>query len=201
MGYNQDNSAQPPVLQVSNSARNIYCVVIDFAGAQIYPGGQSHFSKEVQFRLGLPPEAKAGSWDPSNDPSFAGLQAGSDPMVTGRIPIYENEILAAGTVPEGSPVIRPAAAGERGLIWSSSRGELSFVWPAGQGYRVVLRAPSGRLLVQSAGRGGAERVRLVLRGLPPGMALVSIYGSGKDGGAEEGKDGPAIQRKAIAVLP
>jgi endoglucanase len=206
MGYNQDNSAQPPVLQPFNSARNIYCVLIDFAGAQIYPGGQSHFSKEVQFRLGLAPEAKAGSWDPSNDPSFAGLQAGSDPVVTGRIPVYENEILAAGTAPEGSPIIQQAASGERGLIWSASRGELSFPWPAGHAYRLVVRSLSGRLLAQAEGRGSAERVRLALRGLPPGMALASLYeknGVAKDGYGKgsDGKNAAATLRKAIAVLP
>jgi hypothetical protein len=193
MGFNQDNAAQPPVLEPVVPDKNIYCVRVDFAGAKIYPGGQSQFSKEIQFRLGLPPESKAGSWDPANDPSFAGLQAGTDPIINGKIAVFESGLLVAGAVPDGASGIRRNDFAERslsGLSWSPAGGELSFAWPQGQAYRIVIRSPSGRVLARAEGSAGGDRVRVALRGIPPGLGLATL--SGKDGGP--------IRQAVITVL-
>jgi hypothetical protein len=178
MGYNQDNSAKTPVLKLGNAAKNQYYVEIDFSGAKIFPGGQSQHSKEVQFRLALPHDAKAGAWDPSNDPSYAGLQPGGDPVMTGKISVWEKGVRVSGAEPEGTPVLRRIGAEQRGLLWAANPGELSFAWARGEAYRLTVHAPSGRVLFQSEGRADRERVRLALRNLPPGLALATVSGGG-----------------------
>ena len=45
---------------------------------KIYPGGQSNYRKEVQFRI-----ASSGAWDPTNDWSYTGVSTtpGSTPVL------------------------------------------------------------------------------------------------------------------------
>ena len=72
---------------------------------KIYPGGQSNFRKEVQFRI-----ASAGAWDPSNDWSFAGVAStpGSTPVKVTRIPVYDNGVRVFGTEPGGGDTQPPS---------------------------------------------------------------------------------------------
>jgi endoglucanase len=179
MGYNQDNSAKPPALKLGNAAKHQYYVEIDFTGAKIFPGGQSQHSKEVQFRLALPHDAKPGAWDASNDPSYAGLQPGGDPVQTGKISVWEKGTRVSGTEPEGTPVLPRAGSRQQGLLWSPNPGELSFAWARGEAYRLTVHAPSGRVLIRSEGRADGERVRLALRNLPAGLALATVSGGGR----------------------
>jgi len=81
---------------------NIYYVTIDCTGAKIYPGGQSQYKSELQFRLAGPNDTKF--WDSSNDYSFKDLSAsGSNTLVkTKNIPVYDNGKLVFGVVPGGS---------------------------------------------------------------------------------------------------
>ncbi len=103
MGYNQDSSAKAPVLLPAVAGKNLFMVEIDFSGAKIYPGGQSQHSKEVQFRIGLPAEAKAGAWDPSNDPSYLGLKVGgTEAAVNLKMAAYESGRRVFGEDPEGT---------------------------------------------------------------------------------------------------
>ena len=189
MGYNQDNAAKPPVL-MGSPVKNLYFVEIDFTGAAIYPGGQSQHSKEVQFRLALPHDAKADAWNPLNDPSYSGLQPGGDPMVTGKIPVMEKGVWVSGTSPEGTPVLHRAKPRDRSISWNANRMELAFAWPRGETFRVEVRTPAGRLLARSQGRALDGRTNISLRALPAGLALVSISG-----------DGSSWFRCAISVLP
>jgi hypothetical protein len=181
MGYNQDNSAKPPTLVAGDPSRHLYFVEIDFAGARIYPGGQSHFSKEVQFRLALPHDAKDGAWNPANDPSYDGLQPGGDPVKTGRITIYENNVLVSGKEAVAGIALRGGGRVAAGLSWAPGRRELSFAWPAGRAYRLTVRLPDGRLAARAEGRAGTGPVRLSLPGLPPGLATVTLSGEGLPG--------------------
>jgi endoglucanase len=179
MGYNQDNSVKAITLKPADAARHIHIVEIDFAGAKIYPGGQSHFSKEVQFRMALPHDAKPGSWDPLNDFSYEGLLPGGSAIMTGKIPISEKGIRVAGTeaVP-GSRILRQAPSLAQGLSWSPSRRELAFAWPRGQAFQVVVRSPAGRVLARKEGRAESDMVLMDLRGMRPGLGLVSILENG-----------------------
>jgi hypothetical protein len=50
-----------------------YFVTVSCVGAPIYPGGQSEFRREVQFRIGCPNPPGTCTWNPANDYSFQGL--------------------------------------------------------------------------------------------------------------------------------
>lgn len=75
----------------------IYYVSIDFGGSKIYPGGQSAYKKEVQFRM------SAVGWLPDNDPSFAELIGtnGSELVRANSLAMYEGGTLVFGTEPNG----------------------------------------------------------------------------------------------------
>lgn len=77
---------------------SIYYITVSCLGVKIYPGGQSNFRKEVQFRI-----ASSGAWDPSNDWSFSGVGTtpGSTPVLVQRIPVYDNGTRVFGSEPGG----------------------------------------------------------------------------------------------------
>lgn len=79
---------------------NIYYVDVKYKdGTNIYPGGQSEYSAELQLRL----TAKSGSnWDPTNDPSFKGLGKGDTPVKSTTITVYDGDTLIFGTEPDGT---------------------------------------------------------------------------------------------------
>ncbi len=92
--YNQCNGASGPTLYTGN----IYYVTIDCVGVKIYPGGQSAYRKEVQFRI-----ASSGAWDPTNDWSYEGIAtpAGATPVKVNHITLYENGVLIWVVEPGG----------------------------------------------------------------------------------------------------
>lgn len=77
--------------------KHIYYVSIDFSGTLIYPGGQSSYKKEVQFRM----RNEGGVWNNENDPSYADLKGnnGSTLVKACNMAIYEDGKLVFGTVP------------------------------------------------------------------------------------------------------
>ena len=81
-----------------DEANHIYYVEADFTGTKIYPGGQQHFRKEVQFRIAAPEKA---DWDNSNDYSYEGIPEvpGSTPVKTDKITVYDDGKLVFGTEP------------------------------------------------------------------------------------------------------
>ncbi len=97
---------------VHNEKNHIYYVSIDFSGTKIYPGGQSAYKKEVQFRI----TSKNGVWDATNDPSFAELVGtnGSSEVRAVNTALYEGGVLVFGKEPDGKssgsqkPVSTPA---------------------------------------------------------------------------------------------
>lgn len=86
------------ISQLKHLKDNIYYVEIDFSGTKIYPGGQSSYKKEVQFRLTAP---EGSQWNSNNDFSFNGLTTGS-PVKTEYIPVYEKGKLIYGKEPFSS---------------------------------------------------------------------------------------------------
>lgn len=76
---------------------HIYYVLIDFTGTKIYPGGQSSYKKEVQFRI----RNEQGVWDNTNDPSFADLtnNNGSSMVRTQAIVLYDGDEKVFGNEP------------------------------------------------------------------------------------------------------
>lgn len=83
-----------------NKDKHIYYVSIDFSGVKIYPGGQSAYKKEVQFRM------LANGWNPDNDPSYVELVGtnGSDLLRANHVGLYEDGKLVFGTEPDGKSV-------------------------------------------------------------------------------------------------
>lgn len=110
-----------------NKAKNIYYVQIDFGGVKIYPGGQSAYKKEVQFRM------SASGWDPDNDPSFKELKGtnGSELVRAVSVGLYENGKLVFGTEPDGKSagLVKPSEGGNSSSL-SSSRPPQSSSRPA-----------------------------------------------------------------------
>ncbi|PTL84294.1 glycoside hydrolase [Vitiosangium sp. GDMCC 1.1324] len=115
------------VLPLKQWSGNIYYVTVDFTGTPIYPGGQSAFRKEAQFRIAAP----AGSpWDPTNDPSYKNLT--STAAKTSFIPVYDNGVRLFGsepgpvsndTIPPATPVGLLATAAnptQVNLLWTAN---------------------------------------------------------------------------------
>jgi hypothetical protein len=74
---------------------NIYYVTFSCAGVLIYPGGQSNYQKQVQFRI-----TSSGAWDPTNDWSYQGIAAqGATPAKMSNIQIFDGSTLAWGSAP------------------------------------------------------------------------------------------------------
>lgn len=88
--YNQCNN-QPTLHPYSG---DVYYVEIDCAGTKIYPGGQSHFKKEVQFRI------TGSGWNNADDWSYAGLNNGV--AKTSRMTVYADNQLIWGQEPDGT---------------------------------------------------------------------------------------------------
>ncbi len=91
-----------------NKSKNIYYVSIDFSGVKIYPGGQSAYKKEVQFRM------SANGWNPDNDPSFKELKGtnGSELVRAVSVGLYEGGKLVFGSEPDGNSagLVKPSSS-------------------------------------------------------------------------------------------
>ncbi len=110
---NYNNGATVSQLQAWDEANNIYYVNVDFTGTKIYPGGQSNYRKEVQFRIAAP--ANTSFWDNSNDYSFTGLSGVTSGNVvkTAYIPVYDAGTRVYGDEPgtaQSSSSITPVTA-------------------------------------------------------------------------------------------
>lgn len=104
--YNQCN--RPPT-GPHHFGGDTYYVEVDCSGTTIAPGGQSHFKKEVQFRI-----ASTGAWNNANDWSFTGLGSnGASPPKAPNIALFDDTKLVWGSLPGGtipstpSPVVTP----------------------------------------------------------------------------------------------
>ncbi len=95
--HNQCSPTVPTAVPVSG---NLYYLPISCVGTKIYPGGQQHWRKEVQFRI----ETANYAWDNSNDPSYKGvsLTPGSTPVKVADIPLYDNGVKVFGNEPGGT---------------------------------------------------------------------------------------------------
>ena len=84
---------------------NVYYVEIAFLdGTDIYPGGQSEYAGEVQFRIACPDGTNF--WDPTNDFSYTGLAPGTA-VKTDYIPVYDGSTLLYGLMPGVDPTSAP----------------------------------------------------------------------------------------------
>jgi endoglucanase len=97
-----ENGRLVPTLQVYDYdvARKIYFVEVDFSGTLIQPGNGTSFRREAQFRMSLKPGLSAAAWNPSNDPSYSGIQlGGANLLKSDNISVFENTIFLSGKNP------------------------------------------------------------------------------------------------------
>ena len=96
--YNQGAKLSGPF--ALNGSQTIYYVTLDFSGTLVYPGGQSAFKKEAQFRIAGP--QNTSYFDATNDWSFDGVSLdASAPAQTAKIPVYRDSTLIFGNEPPG----------------------------------------------------------------------------------------------------
>jgi hypothetical protein len=94
--YNQGAKLSGPFAW--NGSEAVYYVTLDFSGTTIYPGGQSAFRKEAQFRIAGP--QNTSHFDASNDWSFSGVSSDTNaPAQTVNIPVYRDGTLIFGNEP------------------------------------------------------------------------------------------------------
>ena len=89
---------------------NIYYASIKFEdGRAIQPTGQSEHRDEVQFRISVPDaingQPTSGAWDPSNDPSYKGVEDATDlkkdDSLNENFTMYVNGAMVWGVDPDG----------------------------------------------------------------------------------------------------
>jgi endoglucanase len=122
--YNQCLAPSAPVLH----SGSVYYVNISCVGTKIYPGGQPHFKKEVQFRI-----ASSGAWDPSNDWSITGVNPtpGGTPALVQRIPLYDNGVRVFGNEPGGGVVDQtPPTTPGNFRVTGTTTSSISLAWNA-----------------------------------------------------------------------
>jgi endoglucanase len=122
--YNQCSAPTGPTLH----AGSVYFVTVNCTGTKIYPGGQQHFKKEVQFRI-----ASSGAWDPSNDWSITGVNTtpGGTPALVQRIPLYDNGVRVYGNEPGGStPDTQPPSVPANVTVTGTTSTSVSLSWSA-----------------------------------------------------------------------
>src|SRR5688572_30878033 len=122
--YNQCLAPTGPTLHSGST----YFVTINCTGTKIYPGGQQHYRKEVQFRI-----ASSGAWDPSNDWSFTGVSTtpGSTPVLVQRIPVYDNGVRIFGNEPGGGVVDQtPPTTPQNFRVTGTTSTTVSLAWDA-----------------------------------------------------------------------
>jgi endoglucanase len=146
--YNQCSAPTGPTLH----AGSVYYVTINCTGTKIYPGGQQHFKKEVQFRI-----ASSGAWDSSNDWSITGVNTtpGGTPALVQRIPLYDNGARVFGNEPGGStPDTQPPTTPGNLRVTGTTTSSVALAWNASTddigvtGYQVlrgttVVGSPTG----------------------------------------------------------
>ncbi|MEF2966994.1 glycoside hydrolase family 9 protein [Paenibacillus sp. M1] len=144
-GYNQ--GATVSQLLPYDEANNIYYTHVDFSGTMIYPGGQSAYKKEVQFRMAAP--TNTTFWNNSNDFSFQGVgTSSSGPVKTPYIPVFDAGVRVFGELPEGGggPGEPTVPAAPKGLKAVAGDQEVSLSWNAVSGaadYEIQRSATNG----------------------------------------------------------
>jgi len=121
------NQCLPPTGPTLHSGSTYY-VTINCTGTKIYPGGQQHYRKEVQFRI-----ASSGAWDTSNDWSFTGVSTtpGSTPVLVQRIPVYDNGVRIFGNEPGGGVIDQTPPTTPGNLrVTSTTSTTASLAWDA-----------------------------------------------------------------------
>ena len=77
--------------------KNLYYVEISFAGVDVFPGGQSDYRKEAQFRISLPTNSNEPEWKNEGDPSWDNY--GNEHTLSPKMALYDGDNLVWGQQP------------------------------------------------------------------------------------------------------
>ncbi|HBE16690.1 MAG TPA: endoglucanase [Cyanobacteria bacterium UBA11149] len=77
------------------NSTTIYYLQIDVDGSKLYPGGEPHYKKEVQFSFASP----IGMWNPDNDWSYQEIKNQEGLVKRAHIPVYDKDKLIFGAEP------------------------------------------------------------------------------------------------------
>jgi hypothetical protein len=107
--YLQGN-AKVGSLTAYNGSSSIYYLEVSYVGDSLYPGTQDSYKREAQFRISLPQNAAASSWDPTNDWSYKTVATSSQTaMKAVNMPIYDNGVQIWGAEPN-KPAVNAVVA-------------------------------------------------------------------------------------------
>ncbi|MDP4179919.1 MAG: glycoside hydrolase family 9 protein [Bacillota bacterium] len=152
LNYNQGSTAFGLIPYDEN--KNIYYVEINFAGTKIFPGGQSDYKKEVQFRISGPQDTKF--WDNSNDFSFTGVApTGTAPSLNKNVPVYDDGVKIFGNEPyesssNPSSTVKPTNTPTPSGMPSPSNHTISG-YIKGSGFKVELEGTQYSAITDSTG--------------------------------------------------
>lgn len=149
-GYNQGGTVSQ--LQPYDEANHIYYTNIDFTGTLIYPGGQSAYRKEIQFRIAAP--LNTNFWNNTNDFSFQGVASGgATPVKTPYIPVFDSGVKVFGELPpsSGQPGEVKVPARPAGVQAVAGNTTVNLNWNAVSG-------ATGYTVKRGAGNGGPYTV-------------------------------------------
>lgn len=138
-----------PLQPWSNSSTILY-VEISYTSDTLFPGTRDTYRREAQFRLSLPDNAKAGSWDPTNDWSYSAVAPlGQPPAKAPHFALYDDGKLLWGAEPgPGSNTVlrlaRPSNE-QRTAFFTVQQGKILAHCP-GVNNRLEFFSPSGKLL-------------------------------------------------------
>lgn len=128
-GYNQGATVSP--LLPYDADNHIYYTKIDFSGTPIYPGGQSAYKKEVQFRIAAP--LNTNFWDNSNDFSYQGMPSNSaGPAKSLYIPVFDAGVHVFGELPQGgsNPGQPAVPAAPKNVKATAGNAQIQLTWNA-----------------------------------------------------------------------
>ena len=81
----------------ANADAGLYYIVVDCSGEAIGPGPGASCFAETQLTVGLPSDAIASAWSPSNDPSLANLPFGQSAVTqTDLVAVFDHGLLVYG---------------------------------------------------------------------------------------------------------
>jgi hypothetical protein len=94
----------PATITLVQHSGNIYYLNVAFTdGTNIYPGGQSQYSAEIQIRISAPDQTSF--WNPANDFSYQGIPtSGGSTAKTANIPVFDGTTKLYGNVPGGTTI-------------------------------------------------------------------------------------------------
>jgi hypothetical protein len=157
-----------------NGSSSIYYLEVSYDGDSLYPGTQDSYKREAQFRISLPQNAAASSWDPTNDWSYKTVGASSQAaMKAVNMPIYDNGMQIWGAEPN-KPAVNAVVTPNSGLTAGNHRVTIrqhgKYLYIAGADQRAIAVS-----LISASGKTIASRNAVCGRGLSLELVSLGVY--------------------------